>query len=126
MGGAEFAKLGTPNNTGTRIVSLSGHVKRPGYYEIEVGKATIGELIFHQDFGGGLRDGRKLKAVIPGGSSAKVFKAGEKFKLKKKGADGNMAEVETDMLDLPYDRSEERRVGKECCGTCRSRWSPYH
>jgi NADH-quinone oxidoreductase subunit F len=45
MGGAEFAKLGTPNNTGTRIVSLSGHVKKPGYYEIEVGKATIGELI---------------------------------------------------------------------------------
>jgi len=45
MGGAEFAKLGTPNNTGTRIVSLSGHVKKPGYYEIETGKATIGELI---------------------------------------------------------------------------------
>ena len=85
MGGAEFAKLGTPNNTGTRIVSLSGHVKRPGYYEIEVGKATIGELINDPAFGGGLRDGRKLKAVIPGGSSAKVFKAGEKFKLKRKG-----------------------------------------
>ena len=45
MGGAEYAKLGTPNNTGTRIVSLSGHVKKPGYYEIEVGKVTIGELI---------------------------------------------------------------------------------
>ena len=87
MGGAEFAKLGTPNNTGTRIVSVSGHVKKPGYYEIEVGKATIGELI-NDRFGGGLRDGRKLKAVIPGGSSAKVFKAGEKFKLKKKDADG--------------------------------------
>jgi len=42
MGGAEFARLGTPNNTGTRIVSLSGHVKKPGYYEIEIGKATIG------------------------------------------------------------------------------------
>ena len=103
MGAGAFAKLGTPNNTGTRIVSLSGLVKKPGYYEIEVGKVTIGELIFHQDFGGGLRDGRKLKAVIPGGSSAKVFKAGEKFKLKKKGADGNMTEVEADMLDLPYD-----------------------
>jgi NADH-quinone oxidoreductase subunit F len=38
LGGAEFAKLGTPNNTGTRIVSLSGHVKKPGYYEIEVGQ----------------------------------------------------------------------------------------
>ncbi len=103
MGGAEFAKLGTPNNTGTRIVSLSGHVKKPGYYEIEVGKATIGELINDPKFGGGLRDGRKLKAVIPGGSSAKVFKAGEKFKLKKKDAEGKEILVETDMLDLPYD-----------------------
>jgi len=54
LGGAEFAKLGTPNNTGTRIVSLSGHVKKPGYFEIEVGKATIGELINDPKFGGGL------------------------------------------------------------------------
>ena len=56
-----------------------------------------------RNFGGGLRDGRKLKAVIPGGSSAKVFKAGEKFKLKKKDAEGKEILVETDMLDLPYD-----------------------
>ena len=103
MGGANFAKLGTPNNTGTRIVSLSGHVKKPGYYEIEVGKATIGELINDPKFGGGLLDGRKLKAIIPGGSSAKVFKAGEKFKLKKKDAEGKEVVVETDVLDLPYD-----------------------
>jgi NADH-quinone oxidoreductase subunit F len=94
MGGAEFARLGTPNNTGTRIVSLSGHVKKPGYYEIETGKATIGQLIFDANFGGGLRPGRSLKAVIPGGSSAKVFKAGEKFNIKGK---------EVDLLDLPYD-----------------------
>jgi NADH-quinone oxidoreductase subunit F len=103
MGAAEFAKLGTPNNTGTRIVSLSGHVKRPGYYEVEVGKVTIGELINDPAFGDGLLDGRKLKAVIPGGSSAKVFKAGEKFKLKRRGADGKEIEQEMDMLDLPYD-----------------------
>ena len=102
MGAGEFAKLGTPNNTGTRIVSVSGHVKRPGYYEIEVGKATIGQLINDPAFGGGLRDGRKLKAVIPGGSSAKIFKAGEKFKLKKK-VEGKDVEQEVDMLDLPYD-----------------------
>jgi len=102
MGGAEFAKLGTPNNTGTRIVSLSGQVKRPGYYEIEVGKATIGQLINDPAFGGGLLDGRKLKAVIPGGSSSKVLKAGEKFKLKRK-VDGKDVEQEVDMLDLPYD-----------------------
>lgn len=103
MGGAEYAKLGTPNNTGTRIVSLSGHVKRPGYYEVEVGKVTIRDLIYDPAFGGGLRDGRHLKAVIPGGSSAKVFKAGEKFKLKRKGPDGKEIEREIDMLDLPYD-----------------------
>src|SRR6266571_2741807 len=103
LGGAEYAKLGTPNNTGTRIVSISGHVKRPGYYEVEVGKATIGELINDPAFGGGLRDGRKLKAVIPGGSSAKVLKAGEKFKLRRRGPDGNDAEQEVDMLDLAYD-----------------------
>src|SRR5439155_25941897 len=106
MGGAEFAKLGTPNNTGTRIVSISGHVKRPGYYEIEVGKATIGELINDPAFGGGLCEPepgsppRKLKAIIPGGSSAKVFKAGERFRLKRKGADGQMTTAEVDVLDL--------------------------
>jgi NADH-quinone oxidoreductase subunit F len=103
LGGAEYARIGTPNNTGTRIVSLSGHVKRPGYYEIETGKATMRELIFDPAFGGGLRDGRKLKAIIPGGSSAKVFKAGERFKIKRRGADGKEAEQELDVLDLPYD-----------------------
>jgi NADH-quinone oxidoreductase subunit F len=103
MGGADFAKLGLPNNTGTRIVSISGHVRKPGYYEIQVGHATLGQLIHDPAFGGGLLDGRKLKAVIPGGSSAKVFKAGEKFKLKKKGPDGKEIEQEVDVLDLPYD-----------------------
>src|SRR5688572_444494 len=111
MGPQEYSKLGTPNNTGTRVVSLSGQVKKPGYYEIEVGKVTIGELINHENFGGGLLDGRKLKAIIPGGSSAKVFKAGEKFKLKKKGADGQMTTVEVDMLDLPYDFDSLQAAG---------------
>ena len=111
MGGAEYSKLGAPNNTGTRIVSISGHVRKPGYYEIEVGKATLGELIFHENFGGGLREGRKLKAVIPGGSSMKVFKAGEKFKLKKKGPGGQMAVVEVDLLDLPYDFDSVQSAG---------------
>ncbi|HSH96329.1 MAG TPA: NADH-quinone oxidoreductase subunit NuoF, partial [Roseimicrobium sp.] len=103
MGAPEYAKLGTPNNTGTRIVSLSGQVKKPGYYEIEVGKVTIGELIFDPAFGNGLRDGRKLKAIIPGGSSSKILKAGEVYKLNRKGADGQMTKVEVSLLDLPYD-----------------------
>jgi NADH-quinone oxidoreductase subunit F len=111
MGAPEYSKLGTPNNTGTRIVSVSGHVKKPGYYEVEVGKATLGELIFHENFGDGLREGRKLKAVIPGGSSAKVFKAGEKFKMKRKGQDGQMTPVDVDMLDLPYDFDSLQQAG---------------
>ena len=103
LGGTEYAKLGTPNNTGTRIVCLSGHVRRPGYYEVEVGKVTLGKLIMDPEFGGGLRPGRKLKAIIPGGVSAKVFKAGEKFKFKRKGADGKEFEQDVDVMDLPYD-----------------------
>src|SRR5580700_6741247 len=111
LGGPEYAKLGTPNNTGTRIVSVSGHVKKPGYYEVEVGKATLGELIFHENFGGGLHNGRKLMAVIPGGSSAKIFKAGETCKLKRKGADGQMAPVDVSMLDVPYDFDTLQQAG---------------
>src|SRR6185295_18304066 len=117
MGGAEYAKLGTPNNTGTRIVSLSGDVKRPGYYEVEVGKVTLGELINDAAFGGGLREPepgrppRKLKAIIPGGSSSKVLKAGEVFKLKRKGADGQMAPVDVPMLDLAYDFDSLQQAG---------------
>src|SRR6476646_10026397 len=80
MGGAEYAKLGTPNNTGTRILCVSGDVQRGGYFEVEVGKITMGEVI--NDLCGGLKPGRSLKAIIPGGSSAKVLKADERFKLK--------------------------------------------
>src|SRR2546425_3432 len=111
MGSEEYAKLGTPNNAGTRIVCISGHVKRPGYYEVEVGKVTLGQLITDRAFGGGLRDGRRLKAIIPGGSSAKDFKAGEKFKLKRKGADGQTTAVEVDLLDLPYDFDSLAQAG---------------
>ncbi|MCB1225824.1 MAG: NADH-quinone oxidoreductase subunit NuoF [Verrucomicrobiales bacterium] len=93
MGGEEYAKLGTPNNTGTRILCVSGDVKRPGYFEVEVGKVTMGEVI--NDLCGGLKDGRKLKAIIPGGSSAKVLRADETFKLK----DGR----ELTIMDIPMD-----------------------
>ena len=103
MGGDQYAKLGTPNNTGTRIVCLSGQLRRPGYYEVELGKVTLGELIFHENFGQGLRPGRSLQAVIPGGTSAKVLRAGEKFRIKKMVPGGPLVEQEVDLLDLPYD-----------------------
>jgi NADH-quinone oxidoreductase subunit F len=74
MGGAEYAKLGVPDSRGTRVVSLSGHVARPGNYEIANG-TSMRELIY--DIGGGIPGGRALKAVIPGGSSTVILKGDE-------------------------------------------------
>jgi NADH-quinone oxidoreductase subunit F len=70
-GGEAFLNLGKPNNGGTKLFSVSGHVNRPGNYEIPLGTpfSTLLEMA------GGMRGGRKLKAVIPGGSSAPVLPA---------------------------------------------------
>ena len=96
MGSKQYGKLGTTRNTGTRILCVSGDVQKPGYYEIQVGKVTMGELI--NDMCGGMKEGRKLKAVIPGGSSSKILRADEKFKLKQ----GDQ-EVEIGIEDIPMD-----------------------
>jgi len=101
MGGANYARLGRPNNTGTRILCVSGDVQRPGYFEIEVGAVTMGQLIY--EMAGGLKSGRKLKAVIPGGSSAKVLRANERFKLKQKQSDGSTVEREMSIDEIPMD-----------------------
>ena len=101
IGGAEYAKMGKPNNTGTRLLCVSGDVQRPGYYEFEVGGITIGELI--NDICGGMKPGRTLKAVIPGGSSAKVMSAKDRYKIKTKQPDGKMVEHEMGLEDLPID-----------------------
>jgi NADH-quinone oxidoreductase subunit F len=101
MGGAEYAKIGRPNNTGTRLLCVSGDVQKPGYYELEVGAVTMGELIY--DICGGMKPGRKLKAVIPGGSSAKVMRAGDTYKMKVKQPDGSMADGEVKLEDIPLD-----------------------
>ncbi len=97
LGGAEYAKLGTPRNNGTRILCVSGDVVRPGYYEVQVGKITMGEVI--NDLCGGMKPGRTLKAIIPGGSSAKVLRADEVFKLKQ--PDGSIRELT--VWDIPMD-----------------------
>lgn len=70
-GGDKFMALGKPNNGGSKIFSISGHVERPGNYEIPLG-TPFAKLL---EMAGGMRGGRKLKAVIPGGSSAPVLPA---------------------------------------------------
>lgn len=70
-GGQWFLEKGKPNNGGQKIFSVSGHVNKPGNYEINMG-TPFAELL---EMAGGVRDGRKLKAVIPGGSSVPVLTA---------------------------------------------------
>jgi NADH-quinone oxidoreductase subunit F len=71
MGGEAYLNLGKPNNGGTKLFSVSGHVNKPGNYEVPLG-TPFPQLL---EMAGGMRGGRKLKAVIPGGSSAPVLPA---------------------------------------------------
>lgn len=109
MGAEEYVKMGTPGDGGTRTMCVSGDVMKPGYYELPCGAVTLGELIF--DICGGMKPGRKLKAVIPGGSSAKVLNAEDVFKIKTKAADGSMVEKEIPMLDLVMDAASLAAAG---------------
>ena len=74
MGGKRYAQIGVENSAGTRVFSLSGNVARGGNYELELG-TTLRELVY--DIGGGIADGRELKAIIPGGSSVPVLTAAD-------------------------------------------------
>jgi len=90
MGGEEYAKIGTERSTGTKVVSVSGCVRRPGNYEVELGIPTR-EIIY--DLAGGPDEGRSIKFFFPGGSSAPVLP----------GTD--------EMLDLPYDFDSMAKAG---------------
>jgi NADH-quinone oxidoreductase subunit F len=88
MGGAEYAKLGTGTSTGTKLVSVSGHVRKPGNYEIELGISSR-EIIY--GLAGGPPEGRTVKCWFPGGSSAPVLTG--------------------DDLDVPYDFDSLAKAG---------------
>ena len=72
-GGAAFAALGLGRSTGTRLFALSGHVRNPGTFELEMVKTTFRDLVYSPLLGGGIRGGNELKAIIPGGVSAPWF-----------------------------------------------------
>jgi NADH-quinone oxidoreductase subunit F len=88
MGGAEYAKLGVETSTGTKLVSVSGHVQRPGNYEIELGIPSR-EIIY--GLAGGPPEGREVKCWFPGGSSSPVLTAAD--------------------LDVPYDFDSLAKAG---------------
>ena len=74
MGGEAYAKVGTERNGGTRLFGISGHVEKPGVYELPMGY-NLKKAIY--EVAGGIRGGKKLKAVVPGGSSTPVLRADE-------------------------------------------------
>ncbi|MGZ4196408.1 MAG: NADH-quinone oxidoreductase subunit NuoF [Solirubrobacteraceae bacterium] len=88
MSGKKYAEIGTPTSTGTKLVSVSGDVQRPGNYEIELGISSR-ELIY--DLAGGPEEGREIKFWFPGGSSSPVLTA--------------------DDLDVPYDFDSMAKAG---------------
>jgi NADH-quinone oxidoreductase subunit F len=123
-GAERFAGLGTERQGGTRLFCVSGHVVRPGLYEASVG-ITLRELI--ENVAGGVRDGNKLKAVIPGGISAKILTAAEidvAMDFASLRAAGTMAgsggvivmDEATCMVELL--ESATRFFADESCGQC--------
>jgi NADH-quinone oxidoreductase subunit F len=72
LGGAEYAKIGIGRSTGTKLISASGHINKPGVYEIELG-LPVEEFIYSEEYCGGIKGGRKMKAVVAGGSSVPIL-----------------------------------------------------
>lgn len=74
MGGEEYAKIGVGKSTGTKLISACGHINKPGVYEIELG-LPVEEFIYSEEYCGGIKNGKKLKAVVAGGSSVPILPA---------------------------------------------------
>ncbi|MGE4170120.1 MAG: NADH-quinone oxidoreductase subunit NuoF [Candidatus Margulisiibacteriota bacterium] len=81
-GGDEYAKIGIGRSTGTKLMSACGHINKPGVYEIEMG-LPVEEFIFSDDYCGGIKGGKKFKALVPGGSSAPILPAHLALKTAK-------------------------------------------
>jgi NADH-quinone oxidoreductase subunit F len=73
-GGVEYSNIGDEKSTGTKLISASGHIKKPGVYEIELG-LPVEEFIYSDEFCGGMLTDKKLKAVVAGGSSVPILPA---------------------------------------------------
>jgi NADH-quinone oxidoreductase subunit F len=126
--GAEaYTSIGTKTSPGTRMVAVSGHVKRPGVYEIINGVTTFRDLIFNDEYCGGIRNGNKLKAFVPGGGSAPWFTEDQldvAFEGPQAGAAGSMlgsgaVMVMDETTDIPAAAlTLTRFYAHESCGKC--------
>jgi NADH-quinone oxidoreductase subunit F len=123
-GGEAYANRGTPKNGGTRLLCVAGHVNKPGIYEIPLG---MNMKKFIDEMAGGMRNGKKLKAVIPGGSSCPVFKADEidiamdYDTVAKAGSmlgSGGMVVIDEDTCMVDMARRIMHFYAHESCGWC--------
>ncbi len=73
-GGEEYAKIGIERSTGTKLISASGNINKPGVYEIELG-VSVEEFIYSDEYCGGIANGKRLKALVAGGSSVPILPA---------------------------------------------------
>jgi NADH-quinone oxidoreductase subunit F len=126
-GAAAYTQIGTESSPGTRMIAVSGHVRRPGVFEIVNGTTTFRDLIYGEEFAGGLREGRSLKAFVPGGGSAPWFGPDQldlPFEARLVGAAGSMlgsgaVMVMDDTTDIPLAAlTLTRFYAHESCGKC--------
>lgn len=82
MGGTEYAKIGVGKSTGTKLISACGNINKPGVYEIDM-TISVEEFIYSDEYCGGITNGKKLKACIPGGSSVPILPANLLLKTAK-------------------------------------------
>ena len=126
-GVAAYTAIGTATSPGTRMVAVSGHVKRPGVFEIINGTTTFRELLYGDEFCGGIRDDNELKTFVPGGGSAPWFLPDQldlPFEGKLVGAAGSMLGsgaimVMDETTDIPAAAlTLVRFYAHESCGKC--------
>lgn len=82
MGGEEYAKIGIGRSTGTKLISACGNINKPGVYEIDM-TISVEEFLYSDEYCGGIANGKKLKACIPGGSSVPILPANLLLKTAK-------------------------------------------
>ncbi len=82
MGGEEYAKIGVGRSTGTKLISACGNINKPGVYEIDM-TISVEEFIYSDEYCGGIANGKRLKACIPGGSSVPILPANLMLKTAK-------------------------------------------
>jgi NADH-quinone oxidoreductase subunit F len=137
MGGAEYAKIGVGRSTGTKLISACGNIRKPGVYEIDM-TISVEDFIYSDEYCGGIANGKRLKACIPGGSSVPILPAnlllttakGEKRIMNYESlADGGFATgtmmgsggfivLDEDQCVVRHTMSLARFYRHESCGQC--------